>query len=154
MKGKVFHLQNWGSICKRHFVLKMLLEGQNYHLCDYQKNPTKVVVSHIPELWQRLRWRLGRKRTLRMNQWKKTFENLKLIKYPNWRRNWAEVHVHSQLTSPVPTQPPIGQLSTTAPPYVQLQQLQIWHSTISSQSERTCPSSIPISKPLQVQWPS
>merc|ERR1711888_133174 len=55
------------------------------------------------------------------------------------------LHVPGQLTGPVPTQPPIGQHSTPAPPYVQLLQLQIWHSTISSQSERTCPSSISIS---------
>ena len=51
--------------------------------------PTDLDDSNIPEVWQSYRLRLRGKRTHWMNWWKKTFENLKLIKYPNWRRNWA-----------------------------------------------------------------
>ena len=53
-------------------------------LCGCRKNPTTVEVSNIPELLQRLRWRLRGKRTPWVNCWRKsphTTKWLKLLRY-------------------------------------------------------------------------
>ena len=109
-------------------------------MCDKQSLPTDLLVSNIPEVWQSLRLHPRGKRTHRLNWFRKSQKKTKLLK----------VQVPGQLTGPVQPRPPIGQHSTPAPPYVKPLQLQIWHSTITSQSERMCPSSIPNSKPLRV----